>query len=566
MANKFLIDLDLNGNEIQNFGIQTTGTLPSSPFNGQVVNHSGTIKVYDQATTSWKVVGLTADGTTITDSSGTISVGTIAISNVSNLQSSLDGKVDDSQVLTNVPSGAVFTDTTYTAGDGLGLSGTEFAVDGTVVRTSGDQSIGGVKTFTSDVTVEGDLTVSGSVITTLSEQVEIEDNKLLLNSNVTGTPSEDSGLEVERGTSANVQLIWDESADRWTFTNDGTNYHNLPVTGEYSSTNGTVTNVTGGTGISVSSGTTTPQVSLSHLGLEGLVDPNDDRIFFWDDSAGAAKWLDLGTNLAISGTTINATDTNTTYSLGSSDGTNTAAITLTPSAGGSQSVTLAGGSNVTINESAGTITISADSGSNFYAEALSFDTSTGALDITMNGTTDLSVSLDGRYLTSESNGFNEVIVAGQGSFTAANAADSFTLTAGTNTSIGISGDNITISSTDTQLTTEEVEDIVGAMVTGNTEAGVAVSYQDGDGTLDFQTTWSLVEVELTGHTAGTYKLTGGTAQQDFGAILPQISVYELDGSNYVEVSTSVVYNGTSGDMDIYLPSGDFKIVSYGQRA
>ena len=37
-----------------------------------------------------------------------------AISVVTGLQSALDAKVDDSQVLTNVPSGALFTDTTYT--------------------------------------------------------------------------------------------------------------------------------------------------------------------------------------------------------------------------------------------------------------------------------------------------------------------------------------------------------------------------------------------------------------------------------------------------------------------
>lgn len=36
------------------------------------------------------------------------------ISDVTNLQTSLDGKVDDSQVLTNVPVGAIFTDTVYT--------------------------------------------------------------------------------------------------------------------------------------------------------------------------------------------------------------------------------------------------------------------------------------------------------------------------------------------------------------------------------------------------------------------------------------------------------------------
>lgn len=40
------------------------------------------------------------------------------ISNVDGLQAALDGKVDDSQVLTNVPSGAVFTDTTYSVGNG----------------------------------------------------------------------------------------------------------------------------------------------------------------------------------------------------------------------------------------------------------------------------------------------------------------------------------------------------------------------------------------------------------------------------------------------------------------
>ena len=39
--------------------------------------------------------------------------------------------------------------------------------------------------------------------------------------------------------------------------------------------------------------------------------------------------------------------------------------------------------------------------------------------------------------------------------------------------------------TDTNLTTEEVQDIVGGMVTGNTESGITVAYQDGDGTLDF---------------------------------------------------------------------------------
>ena len=117
MALKHLVDLDLGGNEIQNVVLQNLGTAPTG-VEGQIY--------YDTAANSVKVhtgsgfvrVGLAADGSTITESNGTISVGSIAISKVTNLQTSLDGKVDDSQVLTNVPAGAVFTDTTYTVGDG----------------------------------------------------------------------------------------------------------------------------------------------------------------------------------------------------------------------------------------------------------------------------------------------------------------------------------------------------------------------------------------------------------------------------------------------------------------
>ena len=42
--------------------------------------------------------------------------------------------------------------------------------------------------------------------------------------------------------------------------------------------------------------------------------------------------------------------------------------------------------------------------------------------------------------------------------------------------------------TDTQLTTEQVQDIVGGMVTGNTETNISVTYDDSDGTLDFVST------------------------------------------------------------------------------
>lgn len=46
-------------------------------------------------------------------------------------------------------------------------------------------------------------------------------------------------------------------------------------------------------------------------------------------------------------------------------------------------------------------------------------------------------------------------------------------------------DSNTYSTTDTQLTTEEVQDIIGAMVNGNTENNISVTYTDGDGKLNF---------------------------------------------------------------------------------
>ena len=40
--------------------------------------------------------------------------------------------------------------------------------------------------------------------------------------------------------------------------------------------------------------------------ISALADPNADRLLFWDDSAGAITWLTLGTNLSITGTTLDA--------------------------------------------------------------------------------------------------------------------------------------------------------------------------------------------------------------------------------------------------------------------
>jgi hypothetical protein len=77
------------------------------------------------------------------------------------------------------------------------------------------------------VTVAGNFTVSGTTTTVNSNTVSVADNILTLNSDATGAPSQNAGLEVERGDEANVQLRWNEGSDTWTFTNNGAQYYPL---------------------------------------------------------------------------------------------------------------------------------------------------------------------------------------------------------------------------------------------------------------------------------------------------------------------------------------------------
>jgi hypothetical protein len=84
-----------------------------------------------------------------------------------------------------------------------------------VVMTTGAQTIGGDKTFSNNVRVVGNLTVDGTTTTVNSEIVTIADNIILLNSNVTGVPTENAGIEIDRGTSTYADLIWNETSGTW---------------------------------------------------------------------------------------------------------------------------------------------------------------------------------------------------------------------------------------------------------------------------------------------------------------------------------------------------------------
>ena len=101
----------------------------------------------------------------------------------------------------------------FSAGTGVTIAAGEISIGQAVGTTSN-------VTF-NDLIVSGDLTVNGTTTTVNTETVNIADNQIVLNSNYTGsTPTENAGIEVERGTLTNKTLVWDETNDKWTVGSD----------------------------------------------------------------------------------------------------------------------------------------------------------------------------------------------------------------------------------------------------------------------------------------------------------------------------------------------------------
>ena len=101
-----------------------------------------------------------------------------------------------------------------------------------------DAVLGAGNTSTKAATVGNfqcaNLTVTGTTTTVNSNTVNIGDSNLTLNSDETGTPSQNGGLTIERGTSSNVELRWNETDDKWQYTNDGSTYSDIGSGDTYS--------------------------------------------------------------------------------------------------------------------------------------------------------------------------------------------------------------------------------------------------------------------------------------------------------------------------------------------
>ena len=290
---RYLSNINLSGNQLQNALLHPTGTEPTALGAGQVYFNTGNSSLYVYDGSTWINVsgdiseviagsGLTGggasgsvtlnigqgDGITVSSASiavnaeasqfsfpsGVLTISTGAIgadeltntgvtagtygdaSNYPTFTVDADGRITSaSQVAISTSfniAGDTGTDTVNT-GETLTFSGTANEVVTTVTNNTVTIGLPNDVTIGNNLTVTGNLIVSGTTTTINTEEINLADNIILLNSNATGPAVADAGIEINRGDDTNVSFIWDESATRWSFTNDGTNYFNIPVPSEY---------------------------------------------------------------------------------------------------------------------------------------------------------------------------------------------------------------------------------------------------------------------------------------------------------------------------------------------
>ena len=109
---------------------------------------------------------------------------------------------------------------------------------------------------------------------------------------------------------------------------------------------------------------------------------------------------------------------------------------------------------------------------------------------------------------------------------------------------------------DAGVTNEQLQDVVGAMISSNTESGITVTYEDSDGTLDFVV--GTLNQDTTGNAATATALEtsrtihgvsfDGSANIDLSEVI-QDTVGAMFGSN-TETDIAVTYQDADGTIDL----------------
>jgi hypothetical protein len=125
-----------------------------------------------------------------------------------------------------------------------------------------------------------------------------------------------------------------------------------------------------------------------------------------------------------------------------------------------------------------------------------------------------------------------------GSINQSKLAGSITNAKLANSTITIDGQSValggSVTTTNTQLSTENVQDIAGAMFSSNTESGITATYQDADGTIDLNV--SDPTISLTGDVTGSATMTN----------LGDVSISTTVAANSVALGTDTTGNYIAG--------------------
>ena len=200
------------------------------------------------------------------------------------------------------------------------------------------------------------------------------------------------------------------------------------------------------------------------------------------------------------------------------------------------------------------------------------------------GVDDSSIELDSDAVQVKAGGITNAMLAG--SIAASKLAGSIGNSLLSNSAITIDGTSVSlggsITTNNTQLTTEQVQDIVGGMVSSNTETGIAVTYEDGDGTLDFAIGSGAITNAMLAGSIANDKLAGSIANAKLanssitidgqsvalgGSVtttntqLTQENVEDFVGGmlDGTETGISVSYDDTNGNLDFVVADSDFEL-------